>query len=188
MLRIIGGSHRGRKLPIPSLDGLRPTGDRTRETLFNWLQFDIVGMTVIDLFAGTGALGLEALSRGADRATFVEPQSTAANGIRQSLATLNQTNADVAGLTAAAFLASTSNGEAADLVFVDPPFSLDLWEATLAQLIDYGTLKESGYVYLECPKRQQIQIPDCFETVKDKTSGQVRFRLLQKKQTPVTTE
>ncbi|TCS37192.1 16S rRNA (guanine(966)-N(2))-methyltransferase RsmD [Reinekea marinisedimentorum] len=176
-LRIVGGSHRGRKLPIPELEGLRPTADRIRETLFNWLQFDINGMKVIDLFAGTGALGLESLSRGAASAVFVEPQSAAASAIRQSLATLNQSNAEVVAQKAEVFL----NGyqETADLIFVDPPFALNLWDSILTQLLANGTVAENGYVYVECPKNQQIQIPDELETIKDKTAGQVRFRLLK---------
>lgn len=176
-LRIIGGQHRGRKLPIPLLEGLRPTSDRTRETLFNWLQFDLPGMQVLDLFAGTGALGLEALSREASQAVFVEPQALAAAGIRQSLQTLSLT-ADVRAMTAEQFL----NGpqQAFDLVFVDPPFSLDLWNPTLAKLAASDWLADQGYVYVEAPAAQSIAVPQGFQAVKEKTAGKVRFQLLQK--------
>jgi 16S rRNA (guanine966-N2)-methyltransferase len=176
-LRIIGGAHRGRKLPIPNLEGLRPTSDRIRETVFNWLQVELPGMNVLDLFAGTGALGLEALSREAKYAAFVEPQSMAASFISQSIATLKQENARVYTQSAEHFL--NTPGETFDLVFVDPPFTLDLWERSLELLIEQHRLSEGAFVYLECPKHQAVNIPDSFETVKDKTGGKVRFRLLR---------
>jgi 16S rRNA (guanine966-N2)-methyltransferase len=179
MLRIVGGTHRGRKLPVPALDGLRPTSDRIRETLFNWLQFDIRGMKVIDLFAGTGALGLESLSRGAVSAVFVEPQSVAAHSIRQSLDTLKLTGGEVVLQNAEVFL--NRYQEKADLIFVDPPFALDVWEDILSQLLANEVVTENGYVYIECPKHQSFEIPAEFETTKDKTAGQVRFRLLKLK-------
>ncbi len=163
---------------IPNLDGLRPTADRTRETLFNWLQFDIPGMSVLDLFAGTGALGLEALSRGAQNAVFVEPQSVAANGIRESLSILKQSNAQVVAMMANQYVIGASAHF--DLVFVDPPFSADLWDETLALLLANDIINDNAYVYLECPKYQDIKIPESLATIKDKTAGKVRFRLLQK--------
>ena len=175
-LRIIGGLHRGRKLPIPGLSGLRPTADRTRETLFNWLQFDIVDMNVLDLFAGTGALGLEALSRGAQSAVFVEPQAQAAEGIARSLLILALPQGSVQRMMAQQFLASTA--QRFDLIFVDPPFSADLWSATLDSLLAANILTEGGFIYLECPKSQAIDIPQPWAAVKDKTAGNVRFRLL----------
>ncbi|WP_320821648.1 16S rRNA (guanine(966)-N(2))-methyltransferase RsmD [Reinekea sp.] len=175
-LRIIGGLHRGRKLPIPELSGLRPTADRTRETLFNWLQFDIVDMTVLDLFAGTGALGLEALSRGAQSAIFVEPQARAAEGIVRSLETLALPQGSVQRMMAQQFLTTTE--QRFDLIFVDPPFSADLWSVTLEGLLAANILTERGYIYLECPQSQAIDIPAPWATVKDKTAGNVRIRLL----------
>ncbi len=177
-IRLIGGNHRGRKLPIPALEGLRPTSDRIRETVFNWLQFDLPGMRVLDLFSGTGALGMEALSRDAKEAVFVEPQAQAASGIKQSLITLNLTNAQVLNQTSEQFLSSPA--EPFDLIFVDPPFALDLWQNTLNKLADSHWLADNGLIYVECPKHQQFDVPDCFQTEKDKTAGQVRFRLLRR--------
>jgi len=177
-LRIVGGIHRGRKLPIPALEGLRPTSDRTRETLFNWLQFDLPGMKVLDLFAGTGALGLEALSRDAELAVMIEPQQIAAQAIKESLHTLKLTNGSVHSMSSNQFMASTDVGF--DLIFVDPPFSGDLWNETLSSLAENDILNNGGYAYLECPKNEVVNIPDVFTTVKDKTAGKVRFRLLQK--------
>ena len=176
-LRLIGGRHRGRKLPIPVLDGLRPTADRTRETLFNWLQFELPGMHVLDLFAGTGALGLEALSREAESAVFVEPQSVAAEGIRQSLQTLNL-HAEVRVMGAEQYLEQTD--AVFDLVFVDPPFSLDLWQSTLDRLAVSDRLSPGGYVYVEAPVGQALSVPDELTVVKEKTAGKVRFQLWQK--------
>ncbi|TXR51841.1 16S rRNA (guanine(966)-N(2))-methyltransferase RsmD [Reinekea thalattae] len=176
-LRIVGGKHRGRKLSIPALDGLRPTSDRVRETLFNWLQFELAGMSVVDLFAGTGALGLEALSRGAKQVDFVEPQRLAAQGIQQSLSVLAETEAQVHIKTAQAFLLEQPTK--VDLIFVDPPFALGLWDQTLSALVEQDCLNNGGYVYLESPKTQPINLPNGFVVVKDKTAGNVRFQLLQ---------
>jgi 16S rRNA (guanine966-N2)-methyltransferase len=176
-LRLIGGKHRGRKLPIPALDGLRPTSDRIRETLFNWLQFNVPGARILDLFAGTGALGLEALSRGASEAIFVEPQQVAANAIGESLHMLGQTNASVIHQSSERFLSTSPSPF--DLVFIDPPFALDLWQGALNSLCQQNWLKEDALVYVECPKNQLFDIPDALSVVKDKTAGQVRYRLLK---------
>lgn len=176
-LRIIGGDHRGRKLPIPNLEGLRPTSDRIRETLFNWLQADVPGAQVLDLFAGTGALGLEALSRSAKSTVFVEPQRLAAQTLNESIATLKQANAQVFQQTAEQYLAGIS--QPFDLVFVDPPFTLDLWNSSLTALVEGDWLAPHALIYLECPKHQAVDIPPQLQTLKDKTSGKVRFRLLQ---------
>jgi 16S rRNA (guanine966-N2)-methyltransferase len=175
-LRIIGGLHRGRKLAIPALSGLRPTADRTRETLFNWLQSDIVDMQVLDLFAGTGALGLEALSRGAQSAIFVEPQAQAAEGIARSLQTLGLPQGSVQRMMAQQFLASST--ARFDLIFIDPPFDADLWSTTLERLLEADILADQGLIYLECPKDQIINIPVGWGAIKDKIAGKVRFRLL----------
>jgi 16S rRNA (guanine966-N2)-methyltransferase len=145
--------------------------------LFNWLQADLPGAKVIDLFAGTGALGLEALSREAKYAAFVEPQYQAAAGIQESIATLGQDNARVYTQTAEQFLSTP--GETFDIAFVDPPFTLNLWDSALQLLVEHKWLSAGGFVYLECPKHQEISIPDAFTALKDKTSGKVRFRLLQ---------
>lgn len=173
----MGGQHRGRKIPIADLDGLRPTSDRTRETLFNWLQFELPGMAVLDLFAGTGALGLEALSRDAERAVFVEPQPLAHQNIKQSLDLLDL-NGEVISAMANHYISICH--ESFDLIFVDPPFSADLWNSTLASIVSADLLKPAGYVYLECPRGETVSIPETLKTIKDKTAGKVHFRLLQK--------
>lgn len=176
-LRIVGGKHRGRKLTIPALEGLRPTSDRVRETLFNWLQFDIAGKQVVDLFAGTGALGFEAISRGAKYVHFVEPQRQAAQGIQQSLQLLSETEAQIHSKTAHVFLHEQPTK--ADVVFVDPPFALNLWDETLAALVEQNCLSSGAYIYLERPKNQSVSMPSSLQVIKDKTAGNVRFQLLQ---------
>ncbi|MFQ3230653.1 16S rRNA (guanine(966)-N(2))-methyltransferase RsmD [Reinekea sp.] len=176
-LRIIGGRHRGRKLPIPSLPGLRPTPDRIRETIFNWLQFDLHDKLVVDCFAGTGALGLESLSRGAASCQFVEPATPAAKSIESSLGLLKETTGTVHKTNASAFLATMT--EPADLFFVDPPFELDLWQTTLEMIAQRSLLSEYGFVYVECPKTKAIELDETWLTVKDKTAGNLRIRLLQ---------
>lgn len=177
-LRIVGGQHRGRKLPVPVLDGLRPTADRVRETLFNWLQFDVANQRVLDLFAGTGALGFESLSRMAAYCTFVEPQGMAVKSIEQSLATLGHTNAAVQRQTAEAFM--SSNTQPYQLVFVDPPFALRLWDDVLQTLATSAWCEKDALIYVEAPKNENIVVPDSFSLLKDKSAGQVRYRLFQK--------
>lgn len=164
-------------MPIANLEGLRPTSDRIRETVFNWLQFELPGLSVLDLFAGTGALGLEALSRDAKSAVFVEPQAQAAANLRQSLSTLKISNAEVVSTTAEQYLKGPV--EPFDLVFVDPPFAAGLWDSTLKTLVDGGWLNEGALVYVECPANETFELPQAFTTLKEKTGGKVRFRLLQ---------
>lgn len=176
-LRIIGGRHRGRKLPILDRPGLRPTADRIRETLFNWLQLDIAGATTLDLFAGTGALGLEALSRDAKTVTFVEADGQVARSIRESLSVLKESNGKVVNSTAQGFLSGVA--QPFDLVFIDPPFAENLWNSSLALLSQPGWLMPGALVYVECPKQAVIETPADWQLLKDKTGGQVRFRLYQ---------
>ena len=131
VVRIIGGDWRGTRLPVADRDGLRPTADRVRETLFNWLQPMLPGARVLDLFAGTGALGLEALSRGAREAVLVERDPQLAEGLRQLVARLpGGDRAQVVCADALAWLRTAPGGF--DLAFVDPPFAGDLWAPALA--------------------------------------------------------
>lgn len=133
-------------------------------------------MRVLDLFAGTGALGLEALSRDAGSAVFVEPQAPAANGILQSLQTLTMTG-DVQRMTAEQFLSQQAT--AFDLIFVDPPFALNLWDETLSRLAEDGWLARGGYIYVETPVGQLLQLPAGLSVTREKCIGAVCFRLLQ---------
>lgn len=178
-LRIIGGRWRGRKLPVLSRDGLRPTSDRVRETLFNWLQPIVNGAHCLDLYAGTGALGLEALSRGAAAVTLVEQQAAVCDQLRANARLLDAGAAvQIVAQPALTFLAAQQ--QRYDIVFVDPPFADDLWQDTLAALAAHDCLCAQARVYLELPATRQLPpLPDNWVILRDKRAGQVRFLLLE---------
>lgn len=178
-VRIISGQWRSRRLPIQDLEGLRPTTDRVRETLFNWLAADIKGARVLDCFAGSGALCLEALSRYASFAKVFELQKSAALQLKQNLATLNCAHAEVVnGDTLSLLKQGTDKGF--DIVFIDPPFRKDLANNTMALLTEHGWLKENALIYLETEvELANLCIPANWQELKHKTAGQVSYRLLQ---------
>ena len=153
VVRIIGGDWRGTRLPVADRDGLRPTADRVRETLFNWLQPVLPGARVLDLFAGTGALGLEAVSRGAREAVLVERDPQLAEGLRMLAAKLpggervQVVCADALGWLRRAPESASPAGF--DLVFVDPPFAGDLWQQAFEALD--GRLADEAWLYVESP-------------------------------------
>lgn len=151
VVRIIGGQWRGTRLPVADVAGLRPTADRVRETLFNWLQPRIIGARVLDLFAGSGALGLEAVSRGAREAVLVERDPGLEASLRQSVARLpGGERARVVRADALAWLRDTpAQDERFDLVFLDPPFAHDLWAPVLAALP--SRLADDAWLYVEAP-------------------------------------
>src|SRR5277367_5253235 len=150
-VRIIGGTWRGRRISFPDIPGLRPTPDRVRETLFNWLQHDIAGARCLDLFAGSGALGLEALSRGAKQLVFVEQAVAAARGLQEQLNRLGGgSSAQVLEMGAARFLRAPPAHS--DIAFLDPPFGREAL-AEYVPMLDLGNwLKVGGLVYLENEK------------------------------------
>ena len=172
-LRIIGGEWRSRRLRFPAIDGLRPTMDRVRETLFNWLQFDVEGARVLDAFAGSGALGLEALSRGAKQVIFLEKNPKAALQLKDNLKTLQANNAQVWAGDALQWLAD--NPEPYDLVFLDPPFGQNLLQPALQQL----TLLPGALVYVEHESALQPQIPSHWQERKRKDTKEFSFRLFE---------
>ncbi|MCH9691996.1 MAG: 16S rRNA (guanine(966)-N(2))-methyltransferase RsmD [Gammaproteobacteria bacterium] len=176
-LRIIGGQWRGRKLQFAPIEGLRPTGDRLRETLFNWLQFCLPGASCLDLFAGSGALGLEALSRGAAAVDFIELDRRAARILQQQLHTLGAEGGRVYCTSAVDFL-QLQPARPYDLVFVDPPFSADLWAQTLTLLASM-TLAPEALVYVETPRALPLNIPTGWQLHREKFAGQVCMHLLR---------
>lgn len=179
-LRIIAGEWRGRKLPFPDGQGLRPTGDRLRETLFNWLSFSIHGAQVLDLFTGSGALGLEALSRGAKGATFLDTHSGVVRQMRDNLNTLNCQSAEVVQMDALQWLKQSSD-QCFDLVFLDPPFGQDLLLPACQQLEQLDWLTESAWIYMEAEKGLALdQVPDNWHLHREKKIGQVICRLYQR--------
>lgn len=174
-LRIIGGRWRGRRLQFATVEGLRPTGDRLRETLFNWLQFYLPDARCLDLFAGSGALGLEALSRGAAQVDFVELNRRAAQTLREQLKLLQADDGRVHHSSAVDFLAAHRGRF--DIVFVDPPFAGDLWQQTLDALAPH--LCEGALVYVETPRDTPLPTPGDWQLEKDKRAGQVQMRLFR---------
>ena len=194
-LRIIGGEWRSRKLPFIDAQGLRPTPDRIRETLFNWLQGHIHGANCLDLFAGSGVLGLEALSRGAAQVIFVEKNKVVANQLKENLALL-KADAEVHQIDALEYLSSPSNimqkwgeglrqgsAELLDIVFLDPPYRQDLLEKVLKIICDQerGFIGENTLIYLEHEAEESFDW-EVFglKILKQTDAGQVKSYLLQK--------
>ena len=177
-LRIIGGQWRGRKLPFPDRPGLRPTGDRIRETLFNWLGPHLQTAKCLDLFAGSGALGIEALSRGAAHCDFVDADREAITAVGHHLNTLDASeHSTVSGDMAERYLRQTKGTW--DIVFVDPPFDARLGESTLTLLADNERLAEASRVYFETSSSQPEAVPDrLYDVLHEKTAGNVCYRLL----------
>lgn len=182
-LRIIGGVWRGRKLSFPDVDGLRPTGDRIRETLFNWLAPDIQGAHCLDLFAGSGALGLEALSRGAESSWLLEKSHIAAQQLNSNLQLLQATNGKVEQVDSLAWLSRQPPVQRFDIVFIDPPFALDLWDKIAATLEAGNWLSDAAIIYLEAPRDALLQLPANWQLHRDKQAGQVSFRLYYRQPT-----
>ena len=174
-IRIIGGRWRGTRLPVPASPGLRPSSDRARETLFNWLMPILPGARVVDVFAGTGALGLEAVSRGAASAMLVERDAVLAQTLRATVARLSaQESVEVVQSDAPAWLARQPVGSF-DLAFVDPPFSAGLWQATLDVLLP--TLAPAAWLYLESPHDQPLALPPQWGLHREGRTREVRFAL-----------
>ncbi|HDX8823314.1 16S rRNA (guanine(966)-N(2))-methyltransferase [Klebsiella michiganensis] len=178
-IRIIGGQWRGRKLPVPESQGLRPTTDRVRETLFNWLAPSIVDANCLDCFAGSGALGLEALSRYASSATLLEMERGVAQQLQKNLATLKASNAKVVNTNTLAFLAQA--GTPHHIVFVDPPFRKGLLEETLKLLENNGWLSDEALIYIESEVENGLPpVPMNWHVYREKVAGQVAYRLYQR--------
>ncbi len=176
-LRIIGGQWRGRKLGFPEVDGLRPTGDRIRETLFNWLAPEIQGAHCLDAFAGSGALGLEALSRGAQSSLLLEKNTAAAHQLKSNLQLLQAVNGRVEQVDSLHWLQQQPVSHKFDIVFIDPPFALYLWEPIAAALETRQWLSDGAVIYLEAPRDAHLQLPANWQLHRDKQAGQVSFRL-----------
>jgi 16S rRNA (guanine966-N2)-methyltransferase len=176
-VRIIAGMWRGRRIHFPDMPALRPTPDRVRETLFNWLQHSITDTRVLDLFAGSGALGLEALSRGAREAVFVEQFPAAARTLQEQLVRFGGAGKGrILEMGAARFLRNP--GEPFDIAFLDPPFGTNAL-AEYIPLLDGGEwLKVGGLVYLENERAAGAPaLPGHWELLKSKSAGEVGYHL-----------
>ena len=177
-IRIIGGTLRNSRLHVPELPGLRPTPERVRETLFNWLAPTLAGVRALDLCAGTGALGIEALSRGAAAVQFVESDARAAQALRDNLARLKVGGSQLAVGDAARFLQGTP--QAYGLVFLDPPFAADLWSALARQLEQGGWLTASAWIYVESPRQYAPALPPNWAVHRHGQAGEVGYALYRR--------
>lgn len=176
-LRIVAGNWRSRLLQIADVPGLRPTSERIRETLFNWLVPRIHGARCLDLCAGTGALGLEALSRGASRVVFVERSPVATTTLKSNIASLSASDAEVMNIDAEKYLAG-SNVEPFDIVFIDPPFAADLQHELCRLLAQQQWLADDARIYVEMDRDQPpLSLPLNWQELKNKTAGKVRYIL-----------
>jgi len=181
-LRIIGGSWRGRKLRFPALPGLRPSPDRVRETLFNWLAPVLPGASCLDLFAGSGALGLEALSRGAAGCCFVDSAGSACARIGEHLQRLGATGGRVVNADSLRWLqARPEPAPGFDVVFLDPPFGQGLLEQCCTQLEQNGWLADEALIYMESGGAEPLPpLPSNWRLHRDKRAGQVAYRLFRR--------
>ncbi|MCL7942901.1 16S rRNA (guanine(966)-N(2))-methyltransferase RsmD [Marinobacter sp. ATCH36] len=176
-LRIIGGDWRSRKLRFPEAGGVRPTPARTRETLFNWLSFHIAGSRCLDLFAGSGALGLEALSRGASTGVFVDHTPELAQALRSNLRLLKSDGGEVICQNIETYLAQPP-AKASDILFMDPPFRQGWLEKLFPMIADNGWVKPGSWIYVEHESELPTPTTPANWTLhRQKTAGQVTYCL-----------
>jgi 16S rRNA (guanine966-N2)-methyltransferase len=177
-VRVIGGQWRGRLLPVAEADGLRPTANRVRETLFNWLQFDIHGRSCLDLFSGSGALGIEAASRGASKVTLVEKEAMIANSLRQQVSTLAATQTEVIQADALSFIKTCE--QQYDLIFLDPPFQHFALNEVLDAVLAAGIINSDGMIYLEAERNGLPEsLAQPWQWWRQAKAGQVEYGLIQ---------
>jgi 16S rRNA (guanine966-N2)-methyltransferase len=173
--RIIGGNWRRRRLGFPAVPGIRPSPDRVRETLFNWLQGVVPGARCLDLFAGSGALGLEALSRGAVDCVFVDSERAVIDALRAHLDVLHVKTAELVQSDAIAYLGGAVRGF--DLVFLDPPFTSDLLRRALESLTTGAWLAPGARIYIEYAAGRKPALPAGWRMLRESRAGNVEFGL-----------
>lgn len=182
-VRIIGGDWRSRKVEVVEAPGLRPTIDRVRETLFNWLMFDIAGRNCLDLFAGSGVLGMESLSRGAAHCTFIENNSKVAAAIRSNLTKLNadQQSFNLLEQNAISYLSQwQDHHHRFDVVFIDPPFSQNLLPEVILELAKTNCLNDGAKIFIELARNDDLpSMPETWQCVKQKKAGQSKLFLFK---------
>lgn len=179
-VRIIGGELRSRKISFPDAAGLRPSADRVRETLFNWLQMAIPAARVLDLFAGSGALGFEAASRGASSVVMVEKAKPAANALRDNRDALATTMVQIIEADALIWLKRDAGKQRFDLVFLDPPFDANQHYEVAHTLAESGCLAPGALVYIESGELlDEAKLPSSWTGRKNKRAGAVYSTLLQ---------
>lgn len=177
-VRIIGGQWRGRRLSFPVVEGLRPTSDRIRETVFNWLQPHLPGAVCLDLFSGSGALGFESASRGAEKVDMIELDLQAYKQLQANKIMLNAEQCALFRQPAQQFL--TQSATTYNIVFLDPPFEANLWSEMINLLTQRNVLQQGSLVYLEYSKYQNVdQLSDNWHLIKDKQAGDVKYCLFE---------
>lgn len=182
-LRIIAGRWRGRKLSFLDREGLRPTTDRVRETVFNWLQVDLPGSRCLDLFAGSGALGFEAVSRGAAKAVLVDSDIETVKMLKSNAGLLSAQQIDVIHRDAIAYLSNCD--QLFDLAFIDPPYRSDIIDQCCALLENEQCLSDHAKIVIECDAQKDLSenagdLPENWRCLKRKTAGQVGYHLFQR--------
>lgn len=181
VIRIIGGQWRSRKLAVPDLDGLRPTTDRIRETLFSWLLPYVAESRCLDVCAGSGGLGFEALSRGAARVDFVEKNPVAVKYLLENAAALGVkegVDASVDRRSILDFLKNNADKTQYDIIFVDPPFDLNMHDDIFKALVEGEWLAEDAVIYCEKPRFSELALPNDWYWLKEKSSKNLEFGLL----------
>ncbi|OBT12938.1 16S rRNA (guanine(966)-N(2))-methyltransferase RsmD [Vibrio sp. UCD-FRSSP16_10] len=175
-IRIISGLWRGRKLPVHDAEGLRPTTDRVKETLFNWIASDIPNARCLDLFAGSGGLGFESASRQAEEVTLIELNSSAFQQLQKNAQAVKATNINVLNQNSLNFLKQPAKPY--DIVFIDPPFRQGLLAESIELLENNGWLNPQALIYIETEKELEMPtLPDTWQLHREKVAGQVRFQL-----------
>lgn len=177
IIRIIGGQFRGKKIQFPEVEGLRPTPDRVRETLFNWLMNDIKDARCLDAFAGSGALGLEAFSRGASRVLFIEQSPLAHASLYKIIAQFNNPALNIIKADTLIYLQKCT--EQFDIIFLDPPFAKDFIPQCLETISEKQLLSKGGLVYIESPSIIDHD-ENQWQQIKSKQAGQVIYALFRK--------
>ncbi len=179
-VRVIAGLWRGRKLPVLNAEGLRPTTDRVKETLFNWLMMDVTNARCLDCFAGSGSLGIEALSRQAQAVVFLEKFATAAQQLKKNLASLKTDKGTVINTDTLAYLAQKNNDNPFDIIFIDPPFHHQFVPQILPLLQQNNWLAENALIYVETEKNHPpLPLAENWQIIKEKSAGMVTSRLIQ---------
>lgn len=176
-IRIIGGHYRGKKIPFLDSEGLRPTPDRVRETVFNWLMHDIRNADCLDAFAGSGAMGFEAFSRGAANVYLIEKNRTVYAHLKGIITGFNSPQLSVINTDALEFFRHSK--QTFDLIFLDPPFKSDLLMLSLEKISQSNILKPNGLVYIESAHEITLS-PSTWERLKHKKAGQVYYELLRR--------
>ncbi len=178
VIRIIGGQYRGKKIAFPDSDGLRPTPDRIRETLFNWLMHHIRNARCLDAFAGSGALGFEAFSRGAAEVCLIEQNKSTFSHLQTVISSFKTSHLTIINANACDFIHQTK--QVFDIIFLDPPFATSQLPSCLIDLSARPILPAGGLVYIESPQEITVD-PLHWDILKQKKAGQVVYALLKKR-------